>query len=255
VEIISPQKVTGVRLDGQYRVVTLAGGSEISSHALVVAVGLDYRKLEAPGVDRLTGAGVYYGASMTEAVSCRDCPVFIVGAGNSAGQAAIYLATFASQVTILVRGDSLRAKMSEYLVERIEKTPNIEVLLKTAVAAVDGGDHVESVRISRAESGEEETRSAAALFIFTGAEPCADWLGGVVQRDRNGFLLTGSQLLEDGKPPKDWPLERPPFLLESSVPGIFVVGDVRSNSVKRVASAVGEGSIAVQFVHEYLSKL
>ncbi len=253
VEILAPQEAVNLRMDGPYRILELADGSEIACHALIVAVGLSYRKLNALGVEGLTGAGVYYGASLTEAVSCQDAAVFTVGAGNSAGQVALYLARYASQVTMLVRGDSLAAKMSQYLVERIEQTPNIEVCLHTEVKAVHGDTHVEAITLKNNQTKQEETRPAVALFIFTGATPCADWLADVVERDSHGFILTGSQLLQDGKPPRDWPLDRLPFLLESSVPGIFAVGDVRSNSVKRVASAVGEGSIAIQFVHQYLS--
>jgi thioredoxin reductase (NADPH) len=256
VEILAPQEAVGLRIEGPYQIIKLADGSEISCHALIVAVGLAYRKLNAPGVEKLTGAGIYYGASLTEAISCQDDTVFTVGAGNSAGQAALYLARYASKVVMLVRGDSLAAKMSQYLVERIEKTPNIEVLLHTGVVAVQGDNHVEAITIKHSRTGQEETRPAVALFIFTGAAPCTQWLEGVVKLDSHGFVLTGSQVLNaNGKMPKDWPLDRPPFLLESSVPGIFAVGDVRSNSVKRVASAVGEGSISVQFVHQYLSKM
>jgi thioredoxin reductase (NADPH) len=254
VEILAPQAVKRMRVEGAYHVVTLVDGSEITCHAMVVAVGLSYRKLNAPGIEELTGAGVYYGASLTEAAACHALPVFVVGAGNSAGQAAMHLAPYASKVSILVRGNSLGAKMSQYLVERIEQTPNIEVCLEAEVAAVGGAGHLEQVTILDRRSGARETRPAAALFIFTGAEPQTEWLADLVQRDRYGFVLTGPQLLENGKAPKGWPLERPPYLLESSVPGIFVVGDVRAQSVKRVASAVGEGSIAVQFVHQYLSE-
>jgi thioredoxin reductase (NADPH) len=254
VEILSPQSVKSVRVEGTSRVATLVDGSEITCHAIIAAVGLSYRKLDAPGIDALTGAGVYYGASITEAVSCQGLPVFIVGAGNSAGQAAMHLASYASKVTMLVRGTSLGAKMSQYLVDRIEQTPNIEVCLETEVAAVMGDGHLEQVTLVDRRTGAEETRPAVALFIFTGAEPQTEWLADIVQRDRYGFILTGPQLLEGGKTPKGWPLARTPYLLESSVPGIFAVGDVRSQSVKRVASAVGEGSIAVQFVHQYLSE-
>lgn len=253
VEILAPQEAVNLRIEGPYRILELADGSEISCHALIVAVGLSYRKLNALGIEGLTGAGVYYGASLTEAVSCQDAAVFTVGAGNSAGQVALYLARYASQVTMLVRGDSLAAKMSQYLVERIEQTPNIEVCLHTEVKAVHGDTHVEAITLQNNQTRQAETRPAVALFIFTGATPCADWLAGVVERDSHGFILTGSQLFQDGKPPRAWPLDRLPFLLESSVPGVFAVGDVRSNSVKRVASAVGEGSIAIQFVHQYLS--
>lgn len=255
VEILTPQEVVATSCDGQYRVLRLGDGSEIAAHAVVVAVGLAYRKLDAPGCDRLTGAGVYYGASITEALSCKDNPVFIVGAGNSAGQAAIYLASFATSVTLLVRGASLEAKMSQYLVDRINQTDNIEVLLETEVGEVFGDDHVTGLTLVNRKTGAAEQRPAAALFIFTGAAPRTEWLADVVRRDDKGFILTGSQLLTDGVPPREWPLGRAPFLLESSVPGIFAVGDVRAQSVKRVASAVGEGSIAVQFVHEYLSKV
>jgi thioredoxin reductase (NADPH) len=255
VEILAPQEATKLQIDGPYRILTLANGSEINCHALVVAVGLTYRKLDAPGAERLTGAGVYYGASITEAISCREQPVYVIGAGNSAGQAAIYLAQFASQVTILVRGASLEAKMSQYLVDRIYATANITVLLETEIAEVHGDDHVEEVTLINHRTGATEQLPALAIFIFTGAAPRTEWLPTEVRRDRNGFVLTGSALLEHGKLPADWPLDRQPFLLESSVPGVFVVGDVRSSSVKRVASAVGEGSIAVQFIHEYLTRV
>jgi thioredoxin reductase (NADPH) len=254
VEILTPQEVVGVRLDGPYRILQLANGSEITCHALIVAVGLSYSKLDIPGIDGLTGAGVYYGASLTEAISCRDQPVYIVGAGNSAGQAAVYLANFASEVIMLVRGDSLAAKMSQYLVDRIEATPNIHVRLQSAPSAVAGENHLESVTVKDLTTGKETVESASGLFIFIGAIPGTGWLEGVVRRDSRGFIPTGPQLMENGKPPTGWPMERSPYLLEASVPGIFVVGDVRANSVKRVASAVGEGSIAVQFIHQYLSE-
>lgn len=254
VEILAPQEATGVRTDGIYHVVTLADGSEISCHALVAAAGLKYSRLDIPGIDELLGSGVYYGASMTEAILCTDAPVFIVGAGNSAGQAAIYLAQYASQVVLVVRGDALGAKMSQYLVDRIEDTFNIEVRLESVVTAVHGEGHVEAVTICNIRTNEEEKLPGAGLFIFIGAIPSTSWLNGVVKMDERGFICTGPQLLENGKPPHDWPLARDPFLLETSVPGIFVVGDARANSVKRVASAVGEGSIAVQFVHQYLAE-
>jgi thioredoxin reductase (NADPH) len=256
VEILAPQEVVGLSSEGPYRVVRLADGSEISCYALIVAVGLSYRRLNVPGADQLTGAGVYYGASLTEAISCQNNAAYVVGAGNSAGQAAIYLSRYASQVVILVRGDSLATKMSHYLVERIENAPNIEVQLESEVTAVHGESHVEALTVRNNLTGQEEKVPAAALFIFTGAIPGTDWLPDTVKRDRFGFIQTGSQLLgADGKLPKDWPLERPPFLLESNIPGIFAVGDVRSDSIKRVASAVGEGSIAVHFVHQHLSNV
>ncbi|RIK37135.1 MAG: fused response regulator/thioredoxin-disulfide reductase [Chloroflexi bacterium] len=254
VEIIAPQQVVSVRLEGTYRIVQLADGSEISCHALVVASGLDYQKLDAPGIERLTGAGVYYGASLSEVSSCRDEEVFVIGAGNSAGQAAIFLTQHASHVTLLVRGDSLEAKMSQYLVQRIYEHPAIDVKLHSVVTAAHGEDHLEAVTVCDLATKQESRHEAAALFIFIGAMPSTQWLCGVVKMDKYGFVLTGPEVMENGKPPAGWPLARDPFLLESSVPGIFVVGDVRANSVKRVASAVGEGSIAVQFVHQHLAQ-
>jgi thioredoxin reductase (NADPH) len=191
---------------------------------------------------------------MTEAVLCRNGAVFVVGAGNSAGQAALHLANYASEVNILVRGESLAAKMSQYLVDRIENGANIRVHLQTEAVAVHGEDHLEAVTLRRRDTGEEQTLPGMGLFIFVGAVPCTDWLQGVVRMDDYGFILTGNQLLEDGRPPRDWPADRLPTLLESSVQGVYAVGDVRSGSVKRVASAVGEGSIAVQFIHQYLSQ-
>jgi thioredoxin reductase (NADPH) len=254
VEILSPVDVAGLRVEGPYRFLSLSDGSEISTFAVVVAVGLAYRRLDAPGAEALGGAGVYYGASMTEALSCKDQTIVIVGAGNSAGQAAIYLAGFATRVIILVRGDSLAAKMSQYLVDRIEQSPTIEVRLQSEVAAVHGDGHVEAVTL-RGPGGAEERLPAAAIFVFTGAVPCTEWLAGAVRLDGQGFVLAGPQLAEGGRRPRGWDADREPFLLESSVPGVFVVGDVRAGSVKRVASAVGEGSIAVQFVHQHLARL
>ena len=255
VEILTPRCATGLRIEGPYRILQLEGGDEIACHALIVAAGLAYRTLDIPGSGKLNGAGVYYGASMTEAVTCQDQPVFIVGAGNSAGQAAMHLAGYASQVTMLVRGDSLAAKMSHYLVDRIEKSANIDVRLNTEVLAVHGEEHLEAVTICHRSTHHEERLPASAIFVFTGAVPQTDWMGDSVRRDAFGFILTGPQLVENGKPPKEWKQDREPHLLESSVPGVFIVGDVRAGSVKRVASAVGEGSIAVQFVHQYLATL
>jgi thioredoxin reductase (NADPH) len=254
VEILSPVDVVAMRCDGPYRTLALADGAALSAFAVVVAVGLQYRRLPAPGCDELQGAGVYYGASITEALACRGQPVFIVGAGNSAGQAAVYLAGFASRVVMLVRGDALGARMSQYLVDRIEQTPNIAVRLNSEVAAAHGAEHMEAITL-RDQAGREERLPAAALFIFTGAMPCTDWLQGAVQLDDQGFIISGPQLLDGGRRPQGWDVDRDPFLLESSVPGVFVVGDVRAGSVKRVASAVGEGSIAVQFVHQHLARL
>lgn len=256
VEILAPQEATNLEVDGPYRVLTLADGSKIATHALVIAVGLVYRKLKAPGVEALEGRGVYYGASLTEASACEDRNAFVVGAGNSAGQAAIYLSQYAKKVVLVVRGDSVEAKMSMYLVERIHQTKNIEVRLNTEVVAAHGEDHLEQVTLTNSKTQEETVEDATGLFIFIGAVPRTDWLDGITVRDERGFICTGSQLYDsNGRLPDTWTLKREPFLLESSVPGVFVVGDVRSQSVKRVASAVGEGSIAVQFVHNHLANL
>jgi thioredoxin reductase (NADPH) len=256
VEILTPQEATGVRLADSYRIIRLADGGEVSCHALLVATGVSYRKLDVPGIDQLTGAGVYYGAAMTEAISCRDENVFIVGGANSAGQAAMYFARYARRVVMLVRGGSLNKGMSQYLVDQIEKTPAIEVRLHASVAAVHGEESLQGIDVRDAGTGAVETFPASALFIFIGAQPRTDWLEGVVQRDDRGFILSGPQLIrEGGRRPAGWPLDRDPFLLETSVPGIFVAGDVRHGSIKRVASGVGEGSIAVSFIHEYLGAL
>ncbi len=256
VEILAPQEAVGLRTDGPYRIITLADGSEVVSHAVVVAVGLTYRRLEVPGADELTGAGVYYGASLTEVISCEDQPAFVIGAGNSAGQSAMYLVEYASRVVMVVRGERLEDKMSQYLVDRILQHPRIEVHVQSEITSVHGSDHVESVTLRNNETGEEQLRPAAAIFVFIGAIPCTDWLRGVVDLDQHGFVLAGPDLIHGGRPPKAyWPLDRDPYLLETSVPGVFVVGDVRANSVKRVASAVGEGSISVQLIHRYLAKV
>ncbi|PMB49957.1 fused response regulator/thioredoxin-disulfide reductase [Fischerella thermalis CCMEE 5205] len=254
-EILTPQEVTSVRTEGQYRIVTLADGSELSSHTLMIATGVSYRKLDVPGIDRLTGAGVYYGAAITEALSYQDEDVFIVGAGNSAGQAAMYLSKYARRVTLLVRGDSLTKSMSKYLIDQIELTDNITVKLLTQVAEVFGKDKLEAITLANIETSEVETVPTNALFTFIGAMPRTHWLQDVVERDKYGFILTGPDTMQNGTLPKGWTLERNPFLLETSVPGIFAVGDVRHKSVKRVASAVGEGAIAVQFIHQYLASL
>lgn len=255
VEILTPAEVTGVRIEGQYRILTLSDGSEINCHALMIATGVSYRRIDVIGCDELTGAGVYYGAAMTEAPSVQGRDVFIVGAGNSAGQAAMYFSRYAETTYMVVRGDSLTKSMSQYLVDQIASTPNIKVLTCTEVMAVHGSEHLEGVTLIDNQTRETTKYPAAALFVFIGALPHTDWLQGVVERDEHGFILTGSDLVRDGKTPKGWKLDRPPFLLESSVPGIFVAGDVRHRSVKRVASAVGEGSIAVQFIHQYLGEL
>ncbi len=253
-EILRPLEVVKLRTQSSYHLLQLGDGSELSCHALLIATGVNYRKLDVPGVDQLTGAGVFYGAAMTEAVACRDSDVYVVGAGNSAGQAAMYLSKFAAQVGLLVRGESIAAGMSHYLVEQIKQRPNIMVRTCTTVTGAQGESHLEQVTL-RDVSGREETVPASALFIFIGAVPHTDWVAGAVERDEHGFILSGPDLLRAGQRPKGWPLDRDPFFLETSVPGIFVAGDVRQQSIKRVASAVGEGAMAVAFIHRYLASL
>lgn len=253
VELLSPQEVTSIRVENTYRILTLSNGAEVSCHAVILAMGVSYRKLDVPGMELLTGAGVYYGAAMTEALSCQDETVYLVGGANSAGQAAMYFSKYARQVTMLVRGDSLSRSMSQYLIDEIKQTPNIEVLTCTQLVAVEGRTNLERVRIQNTQTGEIQTCPASSVFILIGAEPHTDWLEGVVERDEKGFLRAGPDLKSDGKLSASWSLEREPYLMETSVPGIFAVGDVRLGTVKRVASAVGQGAIAISFVHEYLS--
>jgi len=254
-EILSPQEAVGLRVDGPYRFVKLRDGSEISCHALLIASGLSWRKLDIPGVERLQEAGVYYGAAMTEAQLCAGEDVFVVGGANSAGQAAVYFAQFARSVTILVRADSLQKGMSQYLIDQIAQIENIHVETMSEVAEVHGEDHLESITILNTETGETRTVPTAALFIFIGAVPCTAWLRGKLPMDERGYLLTGALLPRDGNGPRGWNEDRDPFIFESVIPGVFAAGDTRHSSIKRVASAVGEGSITVQMVHQYLSKV
>ncbi|KAA6461133.1 response regulator [Acidobacteria bacterium AB60] len=245
------QRAAGLRIDGQYRFVKTADGREISTHAVLLSPGVQYRKLDVPGAERLTGRGIYYGAALVEAAACKDEDVYVVGGANSAGQAALYFSKYARKVMMLVRGQGLAATMSKYLIDEIAHTSNIEVKSGTQVTEAKGEEHLESLRIKGPE-GEAEV-SASSLFVFIGAAPRTDWLPAEILRDEKGFLLAGPDLRVEGKLPPQWHETREPFLLESSVPGVFVAGDVRHGSVKRVASAVGEGSIAVQFVHQYLA--
>ncbi|MEX0626264.1 MAG: FAD-dependent oxidoreductase [Chloroflexota bacterium] len=251
-EILSPDEVTAIRREDPYRVVTLAAAGDVSCQTVVVATGVSYRQLDVPGAAELAGAGIYYGAATTEAVLYRDQEVGVAGGGNSAGQAAVYLSRFAKRVVLMVRTPALSG-MSQYLVDQIGACSNIEVRFETSITVAHGEGHLASVSIT-GPNGEEEL-PLAAIFVFIGQQPRTEWLEGTVIRDPGGFVLTGAQLTEDGKRPAGWGLDRDPFLLESSLPGIFVAGDVRHRSVKRIASAVGEGAMAVQFVHQYLSGL
>lgn len=255
VEIVSPQQADAIRVEGAYRYLKLSDGTEVSCHTLVLATGVQWRTLDVPGIERLQGAGVYYGAAATEAISCRNENVYIVGGANSAGQAAMFFSKYAQRVVMLVRGQSLAATMSQYLIDQIQKTENIRVEFGSRVTGVQGDDHLESISITCDVTGDTQTVPANALFIFIGAEPRTAWLDGVIERDSRGFILTGPDLMHDNKRPKGWALDRDPGLLETNVPGIFAVGDVRHGSIKRVASGVGEGSVAIQFVHQYLSKV
>ncbi|MBV9762037.1 MAG: FAD-dependent oxidoreductase [Acidobacteriaceae bacterium] len=255
VEIVSPQEASGIRVDGPYRYLRFKDGTELSCHALILATGVEWRTLDIPGIDKLQGAGVYYGAGATEAISCRGEDVYIVGGANSAGQAAMFFSQHARRVVMLVRAPSLGASMSQYLVDQIQKTENIQVEYRSRVSAVEGEDRLRAITIACDASGEEQTVPASSLFIFIGAEPCTAWVASLLERDQRGFLLTGPDLMRDGKRPKGWQLDRDPGLLETNIPGIFAVGDVRHGSIKRVASSVGEGSVAIQFVHQYLSKV
>lgn len=255
VEILAPQEVTAVRTEASYRILKLADDSEISCHALMIATGVQWRRLDAPGIDRLQGAGVYYGGGATEALSCKGELVYVVGGANSAGQAAMNFAKYADRVVILVRGSSLSSTMSKYLIDQIEQTPNIQVWTHASITEVYGDSHLEEISVLCSDTNKIERVPASSVFIFIGALPRTDWLGGIVERDERGFILTGPDLMRDGARPKGWNLDRDPFLLETNTPGIFAVGDVRHGSVKRVASGVGEGSVAVQFIHQYLSKV
>ncbi len=254
-EVLTAREVTGLEVTGAARTIKFDDGSSIIAQAVILATGVAYRKLAAPGVAELTGRGVYYGSALTEATSCADHDIYVVGGANSAGQAAVYLAKGARSVTIVVRASSLVKSMSHYLVEQVQSIPAISVRTCTEVTQAHGTDHLERLTLRDSNTGETQIVDAQWLFVFIGAAPLTDWLAGVVQRDEHGFVLTGPDLLVAGQPPRDWPLDRPPYHLETSVPGVFVAGDVRAESAKRVASAVGEGAMAVMLVHRYLEQL
>jgi thioredoxin reductase (NADPH) len=251
-EILTAVDASNVQVDGNYRIVECSSGDLLSCRALVIATGVTVKELDVPGVAGLAGRGVYYGASLTEAAYYKDKHVYVVGGANSAGQGAMFFSRYASKVSILVRGTSMGITMSQYLVDQIDETENIEVLTRTTVEEVAGEERLESITIKNHDTNESETVPTAALFIFIGAQPHTDLVEGIVERNNAGFILTGPDLLKVNGGRKLWPLKRDPFLLETSVPGIFAAGDVRQGAVRRVASAVGEGAIAISFVHQYL---
>jgi thioredoxin reductase (NADPH) len=248
-ELLTMQDATRLRVEGSGRIVELTGGGELSANCVLIASGVSYNQLRAPGFSELTGAGVYYGAALTEARSCADQHVVIIGGANSAGQAAVYFASYARQVTMLVRGASLTSSMSHYLIEQLAALPNVDVRTGTQAVRAEGEDDHLARLTTRGPDGEERTEQVDACFVFIGAAPRTDWLDGTVTRDERGFIVAGLDLKGNG-----WPLARDPYLLETSVPGVFVAGDVRARSIKRVASAVGEGSMSVSLAHEYLAE-
>ena len=252
-EVLTARDVVGLEVNGSARSVRFADGSRVDAHAVILATGVSYRQLAAPGVEELTGRGVYYGSTLTETASCAGQDVFIVGGANSAGQAAVYLSRHARAVTMLVRGASLESSMSYYLIKQIADIDSITVRTCTDVVAADGDDHLESLTLRDSATGTTQVVKAQLLFVFIGAAPRTDWLDGVVARDARGFVLAGPDLTADGHRPA-WVPDRAPYYLETSVPGVFVAGDARAESAKRVASAVGEGAMAVMLVHRYLEK-
>ncbi|WPP52589.1 FAD-dependent oxidoreductase [Catalinimonas niigatensis] len=254
-EFLSPLEVKNIRLQDQYKILTLSDDSEIKTRSIIISTGVNYRKLEAQGVHDFTGAGVYYGAATTEAHSCQDKDIFIVGGGNSAGQAAMYLANYACKVCILIRKPDLSSSMSQYLIDQIHQTPKIEVLGYSEVVEAKGNGHLEEITIENVETGERRVAGAAALFIFIGNRPFTDWINLEIIKDSKGFIETGRELMKYDHFRKIWKVQREPFLLETSIPGILAAGDVRSGAMNRVASAVGEGAMSIKMVHEYLASV
>ena len=254
VEVLTACDVVGLEARGAARVVRLDDGTELAAHTVILATGVSYRMLDAPGLGELAGRGVFYGAATTEGPGCAGQDVYLVGGANSAGQAALYFAAHARRVVLVVRGDSLAASMSHYLVEQLARVDNIEVRTCTEVVGGTGEQHLEAVTLRHNKTGETTTVPTSWLFAFIGAAPHTDWLEGTLARDGRGFVLAGPDLVADGRLPDGWELDRPPYHLETSLPGVFVAGDVRAESVKRVASAVGDGAMAVSLVHRYLER-
>ncbi|MEJ2449847.1 MAG: FAD-dependent oxidoreductase [Gammaproteobacteria bacterium] len=251
-EILTAREVVEIRVEDPYRFVKLNDGTELSCHAMVIATGVEVRRMNLPGVDSLVGGSVYYGAAASEAVYYKDKKVFVVGGANSAGQGAMFLSRYAAKVSILFRGDSLSKSMSQYLIDQIDATPNIEVLINTEVVAVNGNEHLETLSIKNNKTGDIKIMPADAIFIFIGAIPSTGIIRELVECDTSGYIYTGQDLITNGKRPKNWKLKRDPFVLETSVPGIFAAGDVRHGVIRRVASAAGQGAVAVSLIHKYL---
>jgi len=252
-EILTAQEVTGIRIEDPYRFVQLSDGTELSCHALLVATGVDIKKLEAPGAEGLTGISVYYGAAVTEAASYKGERVFVIGGANSAGQGAVFLSQYAKQVTMIVRGTSLEVSMSQYLINQIDSIDNIDVMLRTEVTEVHGEDKMDSITVYNKDTKKSQTLDGSAMFIFIGAVPRTDFITEMILCDHSGFIVTGPDLMTNGSRPMGWMLKRDPYLLETNIPGVFAAGDVRHGSVKRVATAIGEGSASLQSIHRYLS--
>ena len=251
-EILTARDVTDLRTHGPARAVLFGDGSKVAAHAVIIATGVSYRDLDAPGASALTGSGVYYGSAFTEAADCVDADVYIVGGANSAGQAAVFFCRVAKTVNLVVRADALERAMSHYLIEQLSAIDNITVRLQTVIHELHGGGHLEGLTLRNTFTGRCERVDTSHAFVFIGGQPRTDWLADTLARDARGFLLTGPDLIADGQPPRGWPLDRDPWPLEASIPGVFVAGDVRADSVKRVASAVGEGAMAVTLAHRYL---
>ena len=254
-EILTPKEVKNIRLQDGYKIVEMTDGSEVHGKTIVIATGVEYMKLGVPGLDNFTGAGVYYGSASVEAHACKDEIVYIVGGGNSACQAAMYMAKFAKEVNVLIRRDTLKSTAANYLAESINKTPNIKVLANTEIASAQGTSVLEEITLKNSKTGEEQTVSAKALFIYIGARPGTSWLNDIVLKDAKGFITTGNDLMKEKSFNTFWRLEREPFMPETSVPGIFASGDVRSNALAGISSAVGEGSMAIRFVRKYLESV
>ncbi len=254
-ELLTAREVTGLEVNGSARTVRFGDGTSIDAHTVILATGVAYSQLAVPGLDELTGRGVFYGSALTGAASCAGSDIYIVGGANSAGQAAVYLSRSTRSVTMLVRGSSLETSMSHYLIQQVDANPVIDVRTGTEVVGAHGDGRLQQLTLRDSKTGATETVDAQWLFIFIGAAPLTGWLEGVVQRDERGFVLSGPDLQVNGERPRGWPLDRPPYHLETSVPGVFVAGDARAESAKRVASAVGEGAMAVLLVHRYLEKL